>query len=255
MENLSLPGFMPLSSKTSSDYARIKSEAGVCLVGKRFSGESNYMGLCSGNVIKSALAGILLVTGESLFSSKEELAKVKRNPREWKDKVDYVLCFKSRKKGQLKTYQLDDVMTSNRTVIFWEGLVIIPLDSKKLSNNFKKYRPFNASDKKLTDPKPFGGSIGRIVKGNTESFVVESYEIEYVNGKECVLIRPGSFVDTLSKLTANGALNECLASGGGIFKDGVFTGVLSFIDDQILLLPFWSGALFGKACFHLWSQS
>lgn len=251
MSNLPFPGSMPLSSKKSFDYAQIKSEAGVCLVGKRFSGESIYIGRCTGNVIEVFPGFLLLVTSESIFSgSKEELAKVKRNPCEWNDKADYVLCFKSRKKGELKTYKLDEVSTSNERVIVSEGLVIIPLDSKKLSNNFKRYRPFKASVKKLTDSKPFDGSICRIVKGNTESFMVESYKIEYVNGKECVLSRAGSSVDTLSKLTANGAFTECLPSGAGIFEDGVLTGVLNFIDDQILPAPFWSGALFGKACFH-----
>ena len=189
-----------------------------------------------------------LVTSKNIFSdSKEELAKVKCLPCEWNG---YVLCFKSPKEGELKTdkLKLDEVITSNEGVIVSEGLVIIRLDFKKLSSDFKRYRPFKTSVEKLTDStKPFDGSICRIVNGNTESFMVESYKIEYVNGKEVVQIsRGGSSFDTLSKLTANGAI----PSGAGIFKDGVFTGVLNFIDDQILPVPFWSGAFFGKACFH-----
>ena len=243
------PGSMPLPSKKSSAYAKIKSEAGVCLVGKRFSDERHYTGLCSGSVIEQEVfPGILfLVTSESIFSGgKEELAKVKLNPCEWNDKVDYVLCFKSPKKGELETFKLDEVSTSNERMIFSEGLVIIPLDSKKLTHDFRKYRPFKANLKKLTDSKPFDDSSCRIVKGNTESFMVESYKIEYVNGKECVLSRAGSRFDTLSRLTANGAF----PSGAGIFKGDVFTGVLNVTDDQSLPVPFWQGAIFGKACFN-----
>ena len=253
----SVPGLMPFSSKNSSDHARIKSEAGVCLVGKRFSG-GNYIGLCSASVIKVEISSriLLLVTSESLFSgSKEELAKVKRNPCEWNDKADYVLCFKSPKKGKLKTCELDKVIESNEAVIVRKGLVIIFLDSKKLSDklSFKINCPFKVSNKKLTDPKPFDGLICRIVRGHTESFIVEYYKIEYVNGKEYVLSRPGSgsgsCFDTLSKLTAFGAVTECLASGAGIFKDDVFVGVLNFVEDQILPVPFCPGAFFGKASF------
>ena len=241
------PGSMPLSSKKSSAYAKIKSEAGVCLVGKRFSDERHYTGLCSGSVIEVFPGNFWLVTSKNIFSdSKEELAKVKCYPCKWNG---YVLCFKSPKEGELKTVKLklDEVITSNEEVIVSEGLVIIRLDSKKLSNDFKKYRPFKASVEKLTDSKPFDGSNCRIANGNTESFMVESYKIEYVNGKKVVQIsRGGSSFDTLSKLTVNGAI----PSGAGIFKDGVFAGVLNFIDDQILPVPFWSGAFFGKACFH-----
>ena len=257
MDEVRVPGLMSFSSKNS----RIKSEAGVCLVGKRFSG-GNYIGLFSASVIKVDWSWIssrilLLVTSESIFSgSEEQLAKVKRNPCEWNDKADYVLCFKSPKKGKLKTCELDKVIESNEAVIVRKGLVIIFLDSKKLSDklSFKINCPFKVSNKKLTDPKPFDGLICRIVRGHTESFIVEYYKIEYVNGKEYVLSRPGSgsgsCFDTLSKLTAFGAVTECLASGAGIFKDDVFVGVLNFFEDQILPVPFCQGAFFGKACFH-----
>lgn len=256
-EKSSVPGLMPFPSKNS----RIKSEAGVCLVGKRFSG-GNYIGLCSASVIEVDWSWIssrilLLVTSESIFSgSEEQLAKVKRNPCEWNDKADYVLCFKSPKKGKLKTCELDKVIESNEGVFVRKGLVIIPLDSQKLSDklSFKINCPFKVSNKQLTDPKPFDGLICRIVRGHTESFIVEYYKIEYVNGKEYVLSRPGSgsgsCFDTLSKLTAGGAVTECLASGAGIFKDDVFVGVLNFFEDQILPVPFCQGAFFGKACFH-----
>lgn len=253
-----IPGLMHLSSKNSSDCAQIKNEAGVCLVGKRFSG-GNYIGLCSASVVKLEVSSriLLLVTSESIFSgSKEELAKVKRNPCEWNDKANYVLCFKSPKKGKVKTCELDKVITSKEGVIFTKGLVIIPLDSKKLSDklSFKINRPFKVVNKELTDPKPFDGLICRIVRGHTESFIVESYKIEYVNGKGYVLNRPGpgsgSRFDTLSKLTAGGAVTECLASGAGIFKDDVFAGVLIFIGDQILPVSVCPGAFFGKACFR-----
>ena len=260
----SVPGLMPFSSKNSSDHARIKSEAGVCLVAKRFSG-GNYIGLCSASVIKVDWISsriLLLVTSESIFSgSKEQLAKVKRNPCEWNDKADYVLCFKSPKKGKLKTCELDKVINSNGGVIVRKGLVIILLDSKKLSDklSFKINCPFKVSNKQLTDPKPFDGLICRIVRGHTESFIVEYYKIEYVNGKEYVLSRPGSGsgirFDTLSKLTAGGAVTECLASGAGIFKDDVFVGVLNFVEDQVLPVPFCPGAFFGKALFSLATES
>jgi len=244
-------GLMPLQSNATAEYAEIETVAGVCFVGKKNSGE--IQGLCTGTVV-SFRESIVLVTSERIIPSKEDLAKAKQNSNEW-NKGEYVLCFKPRKpKGDLKIYKLDDVTKPNEGVHFNQGLVMIHLDSKKLSLNFKRYRPFKANDKKITDPKPFNDSICQIVNGNSKSFVVESYEIIYDNGKEVLRARstPGaSTFDTLSKLTAGGTFRDRLAFGGGIFKDGAFVGVLIFDDDdlgQIVAVQCWLGKLVGKYC-------
>lgn len=247
-------GLMRVPSNATAEYAEIETVAGVCLVGKKNSGE--IQGLCTGTVV-SFRESIVLVTSERIILSKEDLAKVKENSKEW-NKGEYVLCFKPRKpKNELKIYKLDDVTDvtkPNEGVNFDEGLVMIHLDSKKLSDRFKKHRPFKASDKKITDPKPFNDSICQIVNGNSNRFVVESYEIMYDNGKEVLRARstPGaSTFDTLSKLTAGGAVSDRLAFGGGIFKNDAFVGVLIFDDDdlgQIVAVQCWLGKLVGKYC-------
>lgn len=241
-------GLMPLQSNTTAEYAEIETVAGVCLVGKKISGE--IQGLCTGTVV-SFRESIVLVTSERIIPSKEDLAKVKQKSNEW-NKGEYVLCFKPRKpKNDLKIYKLDDVTKPNEGVNFDQGLVMIDLDSKKLSVNFKRYRPFKANDKKITDPKPFNDSICQIVRGNSTSFIVEFYDIIYDNDKEVLRARTpeASTFDTLSKLTAGGALSDRLAFGGGIFKDDVFVGVLMFDDDgQIVALQCFKGNPFGKYC-------
>ena len=243
-------GLMPLQSNATAEYAEIETVAGVCLVGKKNAGE--IQGLCTGTVV-SFRESIVLVTSESIIPRKD-LAKVKQNSNEW-NKSEYVLCFKPRKpKDDQKIYKLDAVTKPNEGVNFDQGLVMIHLDSKKLSVNFKRYRPFKANDKKITDPKPFNDSICQIVNGNSKSFVVESYEIIYDNGKEVLRARstPGaSTFDTLSKLTTDGTCRDRLAFGGGIFKDDAFVGVLIFDDDdlgQIVAVQCWLGKLVGKYC-------
>ena len=242
------PGLIPFTSTKASEYARIKTVAGVCLVAKNISGERQ--GLCTGTVV-SFREGIVLVTSERIIPSKE-LDKVKKNSEEW-NKGDYVLYFKSGKNDELKKFFLNEVTEPNG-VNCDQGLVTIRLnlDSKKLSDNFKNYRPFKANDNKITDPEPFMGSICRIVKGNARSFEVESYEIEYDgNGKQVLRARsaPRSTFNNVSELTANGTVSDRLAFGGGIFKEDVFVGVLTFDDDdpgQIVTVQCWSGKLVGK---------
>lgn len=251
------PGLMPLQSNPAAEYAQIKTVAGVCLVGKKCSGD--IRGLCTGTVV-SLHDSIVLVTSERIIPTKEDLAKVKQNSNEW-NKGDYVLCFKSRKKDKLKIYNLEKVTEPNKGVHFDHRLVMIHLDSKKLSDNFKKYRLFKANGNKITDPKPFEGSICQIVNGNSKSFIVESYEIIYDNDKEVLRARstPGaSTFDSLSKLTAGGAFSDRLAFGGGIFKDGTFVGVLIFGDDdpgQIVAVQCCFGQPVGKCggIFSTWS--
>lgn len=243
------PGLKPFKSPKAVEYARIKTVAGVCLVAKKIPGE--IRGLCTGTVVSSH-EGIVLVTSEKIIPSKV-LAKVKKKPKEW-NKGDYVLYFKSGKgKGdELKIYNLDEVTEPNKGVNFDHGLVMIHLDSnsKKLTDNFKKFRPFKANDNKTTDPKPFKGSICRIVRGNSTSFRVESYDIMYDNDKEVLratTATTASTFDTLSKLTVGAAVSDRLPFGGGIFKNDAFVGVLIFDDDgQIVAVQCFKGNPFGK---------
>ena len=243
------PGLIPFKSPKAAEYARIKTVAGVCLVATKIPGE--IRGLCTGTVVSSH-EGIVLVTSEKIIPSKV-LAKVKKKPKEW-NKGDYVLYFKSGKgKGdELKIYNLDEVTEPNKGVNFDHGLVMIHLDSnsKKLTDNFKKFRPFKANDNKTTDPKPFKGSICRIVRGNSTSFIVESYDIMYDNDKEVLratTATTASTFDTLSKLTVGAAVSDRLPFGGGIFKNDAFVGVLIFDDDgQIVAVQCFKGNPFGK---------
>lgn len=243
------PGLKPFKSPKAVEYARIKTVAGVCLVAKKIPGE--IRGLCTGTVVSSH-EGIVLVTSEKIIPSKV-LAKVKKKPKEW-NKGDYILYFKSGKgKGdKLKIFNLDEVTEPNKGVNFDHGLVMIHLDSnsKKLTDNFKKFRPFKANDNKTTDPKPFKGSICRIVRGNSTSFKVESYDIMYDNDKEVLratTATTASTFDTLSKLTVGAAVSDRLPFGGGIFKNDAFVGVLIFDDDgQIVAVQCFKGNPFGK---------
>ena len=240
------PGFLPFQSKATAEYAEIETVAGVCLVGKKNSRE--IQGLCTGTVV-SFRGSIVLVTSETIIP-KENFAEVKQNSSKW-NKGDYVLYFKSREEGQLKRYDLEKVTESNEGVNFDQGLVIIHLDSEKLSENFKKYRPFKANDRKITDPKPFNDSTCRIVKRSAKSFEVESYKLMYdKNDKEVLCDDAGSTFDTRSKLIfANGADRDRFAFGGGIFKNGAFVGVLIFDGDnldQIVPVQCWLGKLVGK---------
>lgn len=245
---------LDFKSKAKTRYDQIKTVVGLCLVGKKSS--SGTGGLCTGSVV-SFRESIVLVTSETIIQS-EELAKVKQSSSVW-NKGDYVLCFKSRKKdkNKPKIYNLNDITESNGEVNFDQGLVMVHLDSEKLSGNFKQYRPFKANDNKITDPNPFNGSICRMVNGNAKSFEVESYDIIHDTkcGKDVLELRsswpPHATFDTWSTLTSNGAVRDRLASGGGIFKSGAFVGVLIFDGHdlgQIVPVQCWLGKLVGKYC-------
>ena len=222
---------------------------GVCLLGKHVP-RASYRALCSGSVVRGlpeySQKKIFVITSENIVPKEKEGDL----QSEWKafNTKDYYLYFKRLdSSNKLKTYKLHEITNSKEQVKFTSGLVIIPIDAKKLNrkSGLKTYRPFK-TDKNVTDPSSLHGSVCQIVDGNTNSFDVKPYNLKYIND-EYVLELPekGYTYKNRSELTASGANSNLHAYGAIILQSSLAVGVLNF-DHKISPVLFSQLPGFGK---------
>ena len=243
---MALPSLSKVASSTRRKQRETTNKAdllGVCLIGKRLSSR-NVAPVCSG----------CLVVG--LFPrSKEKLYVITSGDVDRSEWENYILFFQrwnsdKHHDDKLKEYALLDITTTEEDIEFIEGVLIIPIDPKKLgkgsvcsfirrcgSSGIWTYRPCSVQSEEYATGS-LAGSICQIVDGGTSGFAVKTFGLEYKGGKYVLeLSEKGDVFETRTEVTGKGS-NSLHPRGAVILRKtenqrSPAVAVLKFENDEI----------------------